>query len=457
MKRGKAAVCIALSLLLMAQGGLGLSAFAAQETADYVIVSPYEDVVWEGENAWGAYKGSLHSHSTYSDADDTLAVMVKEAYRQDYDFLAVADHGITGVDWNAHPKLHPLYLYQLIIDNPFEHLSDAEYEAIQNGTYDNRGKKMTPVLGANEFNNLSLTKNHVNGYFLPADKGNGFIGAENEWGYEEALAYIDENGGLSHINHPGDWIDSNANPDAVNDPYHIALFGDLILKYDSCLGIEVLNERNGTTGYDRILWDNLLMYCLPYGKTVIGFSNTDAHHIGTVDSSYSVFMMEENTVENIKETMQSGAFFGVTRCLRANDTIGPAEDFNVMNTDLPYPMFTSLTVEGHSIIVSARDSHTVQFIANGKVIYKTEIGSEPVTLNLDQIAGAEEFQYVRMELFGEGGLCLSQALIIDDGSEALTFEEKEVEPLQQLWLQFKGTKLYTIFSELIKLIQEQLA
>ena len=422
MKKGKSAACIVLSLLLMAQGGLGLSAFAAQETADYVIVSPYEDVIWEGENAWGAYKGSLHSHSTYSDADDTLAVMVKEAYRQDYDFLAVADHGITGVDWNTQPTLHPLYLYQLIIENPFEHLSDAEYEAIQNGTYDNRGKKMTPVLGANEFNNLSLTKNHVNGYFLPADKGNGFIGAENERGYEEALAYIDENGGLSHINHPGDWIDSNANPDAVNDPYYIALFGDLILKYDSCLGIEVLNERNGTTGYDRILWDNLLMYCLPYGKTVIGFSNTDAHNIGTVDSSYSVFMMEENTVENIKETMQNGAFFGVTRCLRANDTIGPAEDFNVMNTDLPYPMFTSLTVEGHSITVSARDSNTVQFIANGKVIYKTEIGSEPVTLNLDQIAGAEEFQYVRMELFGEGGLCLSQALIIDDGSEALTFE-----------------------------------
>ena len=37
---------------------------------------------------------------------------------------------------------------------------------------------MVPVLGANEFNNLSLTKNHVNGYFLDSDKGNGFAGME---------------------------------------------------------------------------------------------------------------------------------------------------------------------------------------------------------------------------------------------------------------------------------------
>ena len=456
MKKRKAVLCILLSLFLLMQSSLGLVASAASP-ADYEILSPYADVVWEGENAWGAYKGSLHSHSSYSDADDTLAVMVKEAYRQDYDFLAVSDHGITGVDWNREPALHPLYFYQPIIDNPFEHLTDEEYAAIKNGTYDNRGKKMVPVLGANEFNNLSLSKNHVNGYFLASDKGNGFTGAENEWGYEEAIAYIDENGGLSHINHPGDWIDSNANPDAVNDAYNIALFGDLILKYDSCLGIEVFNERNGTTGYDRILWDNLLMYTLPYGKTVIGFSNTDAHRVGTVDSSYSIFMMEENTPENIKKTMQSGAFFGVTRCLRANDTIGPEEDLNAMNTDLPYPMFTSLTTQGHSITVSARDSQTVQFIADGKVIYKADIDSSPVTLNLDTIEGAEDFQYVRVELFGEGGLCLSQALVIDDGSEKLTFTEEEPEPLQQLWLQFKGTKIYTMLSELIKVIREKFA
>lgn len=456
MKSFKKALSVVLSILLIMP--LGTLCLASAADADYTIVSPYADVVWSGDNAWGAYKGSLHSHSSYSDADDTLPVMVKEAYNQDYDFLAISDHGITGVDWNKTPDTQLLYTYQLLIDNPYEHLTDEEYEAITNGTYPLydgtvRNKKMVAVLGANEFNNLSLTKNHVNGYFLAPDKGNGFPGSENELGYDQALAYIEKHGGLSHINHPGDWLETNADPDAVNDPENIETIGNLILKYDSCLGIEVLNERNGTTGYDRILWDNLLMYSLPYGKNVIGFSNTDAHHTGTVDSSYSIFMMKENTADNIKATMQSGAFFMVTRILRANDKIGPTEEINVANTDKPIPMFTQLTVDGHKITVSAKETDTVQWIANGNVIAKNTVdGTGTVTLDLDTIEGAEDFQYVRVELFGEGGLCLSQALVIDNGTEPLDFEE-DVNFLEKLVIAFRGTKLYTIFSELIRLIK----
>ncbi len=448
----KKAVSIILSALMLMQ--FAVIGFAAD--ADYTIVSPYEDVVWEGENAWGAYKGTLHSHTTYSDAEDTLPVMVKEYYNQDYDFLAISDHGITGVDWDKEPDKQVLYTYQPIIGNPFEHLTTEEYEQLKNGTYPLydgtiRNKKIVPVLGANELNYISLTKNHVNGYFLPADKGNGFPGQENEIGYEQAIRFIDENGGLSHINHPGDWLQSNTYPEAVKDPENVAFFGDLILKYDSCLGTEVFNERNGTTGYDRILWDNLLMYCLPYGKNVIGFSNTDAHWTDIVDSSFSVFMMKENDVENIKETMQSGAFFMITRKLRPNDTIGPETEIDVMNEGLPYPMFTSLTVDGHKITATAKDATEIRWIANGKIISKSAIDGA-VTLDLDTIDGAEDFQYVRAEIYGEGGLCISQALVIDDGSEPLEFVEEKSFAKNILWT-IRGTKLWTIVSELIRLIK----
>ncbi len=456
MKTFKKALSIVLSVMLMLP--IASLCLASAADANYTIVSPYAEVVWSGDNAWGAYKGSLHSHTTYSDADDTLPVMVKEAYNQDYDFLAIADHGITGVEWNKAPATQLLYTYQLLIDNPYEHLTDEEYEAIKNGTYPLydgtvRNKKMVPVLGANELNNLSLTKNHVNGFFLPADKGNGFAGGENELGFEKALAYIEENGGLSHINHPGDWLASNSNPDIVSDPESIKTLGDLILKYrNSCLGIEVFNERNGTTGYDRILWDNLLMYTLPYGKTVIGFSNTDAHHTGTVDTSYSMFMMKENTVENIKETMQSGAFFMVTRKLRPNDKIGPDAEIDVANTDTPIPMFTELTVDGHKITVSAKETDKIQWIANGNVIATNTVdGTGTITLDLDTIEGAENFQYVRVELFGEGGLCISQALVIDNGTQPLDFVAEEATLLEKLVLQFRSTMLYAIICELINL------
>ena len=454
MKTFRKTISIILCTLLVAQ--LGICAFAG---SDYTIVNPYEEVIWSGDGAWGAYKGTLHSHTTYSDADDTLPVMVKEAYYQDYDFLTISDHGITGVDWNKTPAIQPLYLYQYIIDNPYEHLTDEEYEQIQNGTYPlrdgttPRGKKMVPVLGANEFNNLSLTKNHVNGFFLEGNTGSGFIGLENEYGFEQAISFIEENGGLSHINHPGDWLDSNSNPDVVNDPEKIKFFGDLILKYDSCLGIETLNERNGTTGYDRILWDNLLMYCLPYGKNVMGYSNTDAHHTGTVDTSYMYFMMEENNVENIKETMQSGAFFSLTKKLRPNDKIGPyGEELDVANEGFADPMFTSIKVDGHKVTVTAKNSTTLQWIANGNVIYKEAIGTEPVTIDLDTFKDVEDFQYIRAELFGEGGLCHTQAFAIDDGSEPLKFVAEEVSFIDKLVTFFKGTWIWSIIGEIARAI-----
>ena len=313
---------------------------------------------------------------------------------------------------------------------------------------------MVPVLGANEFNNLSLSKNHVNGHFLDSWEGNAFPGAENEQGFEQAISYIDSHGGLSYINHPGDWLETNENPAAVDEAENISFFGDLILSYDSCLGIEILNEKNGPTGYDRILWDNLLMYCLPYGKTVIGFSNTDAHNIKNIDSSFSVFMMEENTAENIEATMQSGAFFGITRNLRANDRIGPYEEIDAMNSGLPYPMFTNISVDGHSVSASTTDADTIQWIANGKVIATADVtDGGAYTLDLDTIEGAEDFLYIRAELFGEGGLCCSQAFVIDKGTDA-----KDFEPLsgiraviEDIVYFLKGTKLWSIIVELSRL------
>ncbi len=454
MKNFRKLLCIVLSVVLCFQ--LGIMGSAQGEAADYTIVNPYAAVEWSGDDAWGAYKGSLHSHTTYSDADYSLEAMVKESYARGYDFLCVSDHGVTGVEWDEEPYRHPLYFYQPILGNEFKHLTTEEYEAIKNGTYDNRGYGMTPVLGANEFNNLSLTKNHVNGHFLQADEGNAFPGAENERGFEQALAYIDEHNGLSYINHPGDWLDSNSNPAIVNDPAKVKFLSDLVLEYDSCLGIEILNERNGTTGYDRVLWDNMLMYTLPYGKNIIGFSNSDAHHPGTIDSSFSVFMMEKNDSDHIKETMQSGTFFSITRRLRANDLnkIGPATEIDCIDSGIPYPMFTNIEVKDHSVTVSASDSKTLQWIANGEVIKTVDVSNgEPYTLNLDDIENSEDFLYIRAELFGDGGLCCSQAFVIDDGSEPKDFEpETGITAFINDFINFlKGTKLWAIIIEITRL------
>ena len=465
----KRVLCVMISMMMLCSV---CGAFLTSAASEYTIVSPYEDVVWSGDNAWGAYRGVLHSHTTWSDADEDLPAMVKEYYSLGYDFLANSDHAVTGVEWNKKPKLVSPYWYQYFLGNKMSVLTDEEYEAITSGAYNNRGYGMTCITGANELNHLTLSKNHVNGYFLPTDVGNGFAGyytkdgkldlagyaAENEVGIENALRFVEDNGAFSHINHPGDVLDSTRYPQAVTDPDNIDFYGDLLLKYHSCLGIEVLNEVNTVTRYDRVLWDQLLMHCLPYGRTVIGFSNTDAHSLKNCDSSFSVFMMQENTQEEVKKTMQSGAFFCVSKCLPGNDVyeIGPKEDIDVRGEGIPYPMFSSVEVSGHRVSVTVENAREIQWIANGKVIMKCEAGSDPIVLDLDAIEGSNDFQYVRAEILGEGGICLTQALIIDNGTQPLTFHAEEQKPSlgKRLLLFLRGTKIYNIIVEIYRAVRK---
>lgn len=446
-----------ISLLVSVTLLFTVSAFAVSAENSYTIVSPYSEVIWEGENAWGAYKGTLHSHSTYSDADVDLATMVKAYYNQGYDFLANSDHGITGVEWNREQPTLLLYAYQKLSGKTVAHLTDEEFQAITTGTYplydgSVRGTKMVCVTGANELNNLTLTKCHVNAFYLPEGKGNGFGGTEN--GFENAVKFTEKNGGLSIINHPGDWLESNNDISQVSKKENIEFFGNILLEYDSCLGIEVFNEKNSVTPYDRILWDNLLMYTLPYGKTVIGFSNTDAHVVENIDSSFSIFMMEENNSENIRKTMQSGASFLVTRSIKhGNSIIGPEKPFDVRNENIPYPLFTKVTTQGHKIAVKAKDAHTVQFIADGKIIYKVTNPADEIVLDLDTIEGAENFSYVRAEAFGDGGLCLTQALVIDDGAQKAEYESSKGfgALAEKIVFMLKSSRIWTIIIELYRM------
>ena len=461
MKNANKTIAISLAIVMM------FSLFALTSTAakDYTIVSPYKNIVWEGENAHNSYKGNLHTHSTVSDASVDYPEMIKEYYNQGFDFLAMTDHGVTGKAWNRKQTQLPLYLYQYLLGYTVTPLTDEEYIGITSGTYpiyngEARGNGMTCVTGGNELSNMTLTKSHVNGFFLPEGVGDGYGGKEN--GYKESIAYIDEHGGVSHINHPGDWLDTNTDINNVYNEESLKMFSDILLAYDSCLGMEVFNEDNGPTNYDRILWDNLLMKVLPYGRTVIGFANSDAHDLRHVDSSFSVYMMKDNSVESVKEAMISGTFFPVTRKLKGNNIIGPANEINAMNTDIPYPMFGKVVVDGHKITVTATEAQKLQWIANGNIIYTLDItpdmyGKE-LSIDLDEIEGAEDFLYVRCELLGKGGICLTQALIIDDGSEPLQYKNETTfeSVISDIIFRFRSTRFYVVIEELVKLIVEEI-
>ena len=157
--------------------------------------------------------------------------------------------------------------------------------------------------------------------------------------------------------------------------------------------------------------------------------------------------------------MQSGAFFCVTRELASgNDLIGPAESFDVRYSEAPYPTFKEVSVDGHKVTVRAADCTSLQWIANGQIIAKQAIdpdaGETTYVLDLDTIEGAEDFLYIRCELFGDGGCTLTQALVIDDGSEPLTFtpDTSARAKAQSFWARIRSLRIFV----LIRLILDRI-
>ena len=135
------------------------------------LKNPYEAVANLIPNPDNHYKTNLHTHSTYSDANNTMADMIFGFYDNDFDILAFAEHGILGKEWNKEPSIIPLFRFQYLWHGKRRYLTDGEYAAILDGTYktdknsrtQKRGLMCVPdVIEANMF---TLMKNHVNGYF----------------------------------------------------------------------------------------------------------------------------------------------------------------------------------------------------------------------------------------------------------------------------------------------------
>lgn len=413
---------------------------AAANVTDYTITNPYKEVTSLLGNMDKHYKTNLHTHSTYSDAEIDLNAMVKGHYNQDFDVLAMAEHGIIGVEWNKAPNYHPLYAYNYALLNDQSHLSDTEFEQIVKGTYrtdlttreNKRG--MECVTGAIEANMLVAQKNHVNGYFCSNNIGNveHFLG--NEGDFETAVQKIEDCGGLSHINHPGDWLgsasdavvlDEDGNPlldvngepmtrgyQIATDPKNVEFFAKILRKHPSCLGIEVYNSYDRPTSGDRILWDSLLKASIPEGRNVWGFANNDAHYYEDIDTAFMDYVMPEYSMANLRNAMTKGHFFAVSR-YESGDRIGNTKE---------YPQVTSILVEdkdgSDKITIISKNTDSIKWIADGKTIQETTVSSNGIVISTITLQEHSDdiSCYVRAELQGEGGKTLTQAFVADDGN-----------------------------------------
>lgn len=418
-----------LSLLLaalMCVGALPV-VFAQGEDAtdiDYTITNPYSTVDW---STYGQYKASLHNHSIVSDGDDDFKDVIETYYSMDYDILSITDHGTVDRSWTE-PNYVPALQWALGFrrENGFEKptgLTQERYEEITSGS-DRDGRGMLRVPFGIENNPVSINNAHVNSWFV--DYGNGVLGGTSD--YETPIKNVDELGGLSVINHPGEYTNARDEDDfdkAYNEDYdyYINKFARLLKKYPSCLGVDVNSKGDGRTRHDRKLWDILLQKVVPSGRNVFALASSDAHRFSAMDSGWTVMLMPENTVDNLKACMQQGAFFAGSRNIRNTpelEQLSKEVGYNLADengqwhaeTGTVQPVITNIAVDDNedTISITAENALTVHWIANGKVIH---VGN---TIDLDDYSD-EIGSYVRAEVFGEGAILYVQPFTLDyDGA-----------------------------------------
>ena len=421
----------------------------------YKIINPYESVMELIGKEENHYKTNLHTHSTYSDANDTMTDMIKGFYDNDFDIVAFAEHGILGKPWNEEPTHIPFFNFQYLWHGKRSFLNEEQYKAIKAGTYKTKNNTRTKKRGledvpnAIECNMFTIMKNHVNGYFTD----NAYEGVQGlEFDYEIPLELIEKSGGISHINHPTDLLQAKKNPDCAKVPENIEFFANLLRKYKSCMGIEVLNMYDIPNRSDRILWDELLKNLIPEGRKVFGFSNSDAHQVDQIDTAFMDFILPEYSLDNLRTAIENGTFFSIARY--AKNELG--EDFK---GEGPVPGVTFLSVdnENATITISGKNCNAIEWVADGETIKSETLdndGEITNTINLNDYTDKISC-YVRAQLKGKGGICLTQAFICDDGNMERLIKKTEPKILsekEQKKRKFYSKKLGVIYGKITKKI-----
>ncbi len=456
MKTTKKLISV-ICVVAMLAGVLSTACYAAYDK-DYTITNPYADVDW----SWEQYKADLHSHTTASDGDNTLKEMLEINYKYGFDIYAVSDHGMVDYGWTEQQVIPALKVFlemrkpgtELVsldaeggltfdgdrYDVITENGSDYYYQTYEDGSV---GQKMMRVPFANEQNPTSLNNAHVNTWFV--DYGHGILGGTSE--YETPIKAVDELGGLSVINHPGEYTDAR-HEECTEDAYdysdamykyYIDKFTSILSKYPSCIGIDMNSKGDSRTRFDRKLWDILLMNLAPEGRNVLGIATSDAHRVSAAYTGYTMMIMPENTVDNLKNAMSKGQFFAASKCLGNHEELelyanylienGNAtavaigqdildrqvEDYDAkyeapLDVDAPYINMVAVDDGADTITIDADDALCIRWITNGRTV---AYGN---TIDLDDYSG-EMGSYIRAEIFGEGGIVYTQAFLLDHSGE----------------------------------------
>lgn len=468
MKKFRSALAILLAVMMTIP--FAVMSFAAEEDGSYEITNPYENINWDTVEA---YKTALHTHTNASDGNDTLKASIQRHVEAGFDIVATTDHGTVNYSWTENSENKLIYGAMSLVGKT----EGAIVPLGTAGTFDNGtaytmttedgddylvledGSKILRVPYGIENNAVSVNA-HVNSWF--ADYSDNSVTT-----YEIAVPGVDKAGGVSVINHPGEYTKARyeiRSEEAYNDEnpiynYYINKFATLIDTYDSCIGIDMNSKGDGRTRFDRILWDNLLTRFSAKGENVYAIASSDAHNLDIIDSGFVLALLEEQTSDALRASLENGEFFAASHCLGNYDELrdiaaalyefyGETELYNKVNTTanemlakieaiengdeaadedigITYstlvngvntaekdPAITAITVneETDEITIETTDALIVRWISGGKLI-ETQMAGE-ATLDLNEYAELLG-DYVRVEVFGEGGIVYTQAFLLD--------------------------------------------
>ncbi|MDD6275996.1 MAG: hypothetical protein PUB20_04145 [Clostridia bacterium] len=449
----KKLLAIVVSASMLASGA-AVGAYAA-DGVDYKINSTYANVDWD---IYNQYKADLHTHSSASDGSLTKTETVEAHYEYGFDIMALTDHGTVDAGWDTEAANRIVRIGKHIGDNtpidPLEsegvaangkrytYANDYYTQFSEDGTAE---RSMMRVPNGNEQNPTSFNNAHVCTWF--ADYGDDSVGGTSD--YETPIKAVDKLGGLSVINHPGEYTgarNEQYEEDAYNTSnikyrYIVNKFANILKEYDSCIGVDVNSKGDNRTRYDRKLWDLLLQEVVPSGRNVYAIATSDAHNEGIINSGYTMMLMPEKTADALKSCMQNGEFYAESRYLGNKSEIKAwaeelraagigdelASDFEELyaticeeenagkqrtvyefDEDAAAPRITNISVDDFddTITVDTKDAYLVRWIADGKII---AVGDE---IDLDDYS-EEIGSYVRAEVLGEGGVIYTQAFTLE--------------------------------------------
>lgn len=437
----------------------------------YDITNPYANIDWETINQ---YKTALHTHTNASDGDDTLKASIERHYQTGFDIVSVTDHGVSDMSWTD-STLGSKFITKVMT---LFGKSDGNLVYLeQNGTFANGVKYEMKNVNGNDYlvtedgreilripfgveNNAVSINAHVNSWFAEYN-------CNLPSGYRNAITGVDKAGGVSVINHPGEYTQARYelyqedayNMDNWSYNYYINKFYGYINKYDSCIGIDINSKGDGRTRYDRKLWDIMLAKAAESGKTVTAIATSDAHQLDKIDTGSLIVLAEAKTVDNVKKALINGEILPQSTCIHNRDELAQiaeglktfyGESFELYttisqlvvqydaereeianssddgNVGVSYtalddngflatqtrPEVKSIKVDDNedTITIDSENALLIRWISDGKLIATTKADDSAFDLNdyEDVIKG-----YVRAEIFGEGGIVYTEGFTLN--------------------------------------------